>query len=113
MFLLLALAMVAESTTFHEVTVDLAHFGNDDTSSCIGGRCINVEDLTEAFMMESETNHRQLAQRKRYISYGALKSNSIPCNRRGQSYYNCQNRRKANPYNRGCTAITHCHRYTS
>ncbi|XWS15754.1 hypothetical protein CRYUN_Cryun34aG0029100 [Craigia yunnanensis] len=112
MFLLLALAMVAESTIFDEATWGLTHFGNDDTSSCIGGHCINVEDVTEA-LMDSETNHRQLAQKKRYISYGALKSNSVPCNRRGQSYYNCQNRRKANPYNRGCSAITHCRRYTS
>ncbi|XP_022721124.1 protein RALF-like 19 [Durio zibethinus] len=113
MFLLLALAMVAESSTFHETSWGPAHFGNDDTSSCIGGHCIGVEDVTDALMMDSETNRRQLAQTKRYISYGALKANSVPCNRRGQSYYDCQNRRKANPYNRGCSAITHCYRYTS
>ncbi|XWS18408.1 hypothetical protein CRYUN_Cryun32bG0041000 [Craigia yunnanensis] len=112
MFLLLALAMVAESTTFHEASWGLDHFGNDDTNSSIGGHRVNVEDVTET-LMDSETNRRQLAQRKRYISYGALKANSVPCNRRGQSYYNCKNRRRANPYNRGCSAITHCHRYTS
>ncbi|XP_022777348.1 protein RALF-like 19 [Durio zibethinus] len=110
-FLLLALAMVAESTPFDEDSWGLAHFGNDDINSCIDGQC-NVEDVTEA-LMDSETTRRQLAQRKRYISYGALKANSAPCNRRGQSYYNCHNRKRANPYNRGCSAITHCYRYTS
>ncbi|XP_022724743.1 protein RALF-like 19 [Durio zibethinus] len=111
MFLLLALAMVAESTVFDEASWDLDHFGNDDINSCIGGHC-NVEDGTET-LMDSEITRRQLAQGKRYISYGALKANSIPCNRRGQSYYNCQSRRKANPYNRGCSVITHCYRFTS
>ncbi|XP_021294813.1 protein RALF-like 19 [Herrania umbratica] len=109
-FLLLALAMVAESTTFHEASWGLTHFGNDELSSCIDGQC-DVEDLTET-LMDSEINRRQLAQ-KRYISYGALKANSVPCNRRGNSYYNCQNKKRANPYNRGCSAITHCYRYTS
>nr|CAD1834000.1 unnamed protein product [Ananas comosus var. bracteatus] len=27
---------------------------------------------------------------QRYISYGALKRDQIPCSRRGQSYYNCK-----------------------
>ncbi|XVF27626.1 hypothetical protein REPUB_Repub14bG0124600 [Reevesia pubescens] len=116
MFLLLSLAMVAESTTFHDSTWGLTHFVNDDietTRSCIGEQCdLNVEDVTET-LMDSETNRRQLARRKRYISYGALKKNSVPCNRRGRSYYNCGRRTKANPYKRGCTAITRCHRYTS
>ncbi|XVF25788.1 hypothetical protein REPUB_Repub13aG0243600 [Reevesia pubescens] len=115
MFLLLALAVVAESTTFHESTWGLSRFGNDDDtiSSCIGGFCdLNVEDITET-LMDSETNRRQLGGKKRYISYGALKANSVPCSRRGSSYYNCQRSTTANPYNRGCSAITHCYRYTS
>ncbi|XVE88066.1 hypothetical protein DITRI_Ditri19aG0038700 [Diplodiscus trichospermus] len=72
MFLLLALAMVAESTTLDEASWGLAHFGDDVTSSCIGGQCIDVEDMTE-ILMDSETNHRQLAKGKKYISYDVLK----------------------------------------
>ncbi|KAJ1691041.1 hypothetical protein LUZ63_015196 [Rhynchospora breviuscula] len=53
---------------------------------------------------------RGLAFRKRYISYEALKKNRVPCNRRGQSYYNCQRGRQANPYKRGCSFITKCAR---
>ncbi|OMO65214.1 Rapid ALkalinization Factor [Corchorus olitorius] len=107
MFLLFALAMAAEASW------DLAHFGNDDDfNSCSGGTCSSVEDLTEALMMDSEMTRRQLAGRKKFWSYDALKPNSIPCNRRGNSYYNCQDRKQANPYNRGCTVITHCYRFT-
>lgn len=53
---------------------------------------------------------RSLQWRKRYISYDALKKNRVPCNRRGQSYYNCQRGRQANPYRRGCSFITKCAR---
>ncbi|XP_022138421.1 protein RALF-like 33 [Momordica charantia] len=59
------------------------------------------------FEMDSEINRRILAT-MRYISYGALKRNSVPCSRRGASYYNCQPGAQANPYNRGCSAITRC-----
>ncbi|XVE51356.1 hypothetical protein DITRI_Ditri02bG0033800 [Diplodiscus trichospermus] len=112
-FLLLALTMVAESTTNYDATWGLAHFGNDvDAGSCIDGQCMNVEDEADVLMMDSEANRRQLANKKKYISYEALKANSIPCNRRGNSYYNCQIRRKANPYTRGCSVITHCYRFT-
>nr|CAN78122.1 hypothetical protein VITISV_041547 [Vitis vinifera] len=63
-------------------------------------------------MMDSETNRRSLAQRRRYISYGALRRNQVPCNRRGRSYYNCRRGGRANPYRRGCSVITKCHRFT-
>ena len=47
----------------------------------------------------------------RYISYAALRADQIPCNRRGQSYYNnCGTMERANPYQRGCSAITRCAR---
>ena len=49
-----------------------------------------------------------------YISYGALRANRIPCPpRSGRSYYthNCfKARGPANPYARGCSAITRCRR---
>ncbi|KAJ1699393.1 hypothetical protein LUZ63_007905 [Rhynchospora breviuscula] len=43
-----------------------------------------------------------------YISYGALQADSVPCSQRGASYYNCQPGASANPYSRGCSAITQC-----
>ncbi|KAK2358276.1 Protein RALF-like 33 [Trifolium repens] len=66
------------------------------------------EDDTE-FLMDSESNRRILAAR-RYISYGALRRNTVPCSRRGASYYNCRPGAQANPYRRGCSAITRCRR---
>lgn len=100
--LVLALALVAGSCSpvFNHVEA-ISRF--DTVGDLLG------ED--EELMMDSEINRRQIAQ-KRYISYGALKKNSIPCNRRGQSYYNCKGMKKANPYRRGCSVITHCQRMT-
>lgn len=43
-----------------------------------------------------------------YISYGALRADSVPCSQRGASYYNCQPGASANPYTRSCTALTQC-----
>ncbi|XVF40473.1 hypothetical protein PTKIN_Ptkin01aG0116400 [Pterospermum kingtungense] len=111
MFLLLALATVVESTTFYEASWGLAHFGNNDSSSCIGGDCVNVEDVTKT-LMDSATNHRQLQQMKKHISYWALRRNAVPCSRPGESYYNCESMSKANPYSRGCLAITQCKRFS-
>ncbi|RAL45321.1 hypothetical protein DM860_014731 [Cuscuta australis] len=63
----------------------------------------------EEMSMESEMSRRVLAQ-TRYISYAALAADTIPCRRRGNSYYNCLSHQQANPYRRGCSAITHCAR---
>ncbi|TMW95611.1 hypothetical protein EJD97_008606 [Solanum chilense] len=71
------------------------------------GHCLDEEDENE-FGMESESSRRMLAYRRRYISYGALSSNRVPCSRRGASYYNCRPGAQANPYRRGCSAITRC-----
>ncbi|KAE9591727.1 putative rapid ALkalinization Factor [Lupinus albus] len=46
----------------------------------------------------------------RYIGYNSLTANKVPCGQRGRSYYNCQQRGRANPYRRACTAVTHCAR---
>ncbi|XP_022743207.1 rapid alkalinization factor-like isoform X2 [Durio zibethinus] len=59
----------------------------------------------EEFELDSEISRRILATTK-YISYGALQRNTVPCSRRGASYYNCQPGAQANPYNRGCSRIT-------
>ncbi|KAF8012849.1 hypothetical protein BT93_D0032 [Corymbia citriodora subsp. variegata] len=61
----------------------------------------------EELAMDSETNRRILAGR-RYISYGALRRGTVPCSRRGASYYNCRPGAPANPYSRACSRITRC-----
>ncbi|XP_042475602.1 protein RALF-like 1 [Macadamia integrifolia] len=59
------------------------------------------------FEMDTEINRRILAT-SNYISYAALKRNSVPCSKRGASYYNCKSGAQANPYSRGCSKITRC-----
>ncbi|KAL9679153.1 hypothetical protein QQ045_017009 [Rhodiola kirilowii] len=109
--LLLALAMVVESSPNYSFD----QFGVARLAA-MGDGGLKVGDLIsydEEKMMTSESERRILAQAKKYISYGALKKNSVPCNKRGRSYYNCNSRQKANPYRRGCSKITNCHRYTN
>ncbi|CAL8991449.1 unnamed protein product [Prunus brigantina] len=75
------------------------------SSRSAGGLIAEDEDLE--LPMESEISRRILAT-NRYISYGALRRNTVPCSRRGASYYNCRPGAQANPYSRGCSAITRC-----
>lgn len=71
------------------------------------GECMGAGAGGGEFEMDSESNRRILAT-DNYISYGALQSNTVPCSVRGASYYNCQTGAQANPYSRGCSAITQC-----
>lgn len=57
---------------------------------------------------DSEITRRILAPKKKYISYDSLNKNTVPCSKRGASYYNCKAGAQANPYSRGCSAITRC-----
>ncbi|KAL9232439.1 hypothetical protein vseg_007551 [Gypsophila vaccaria] len=107
------LLIVAESTTYNDATWGMTRLSSDNsdlpaTRSCNGlvGDCIG--DMEE--MLDSESNRRQLAGRRRRISYEAMKRDRVPCNRPGQSYYYCRGNVQANPYRRGCTYITHCAR---
>ncbi|RZR99897.1 hypothetical protein BHM03_00029522 [Ensete ventricosum] len=59
------------------------------------------------FDMGTEASRRILAWSS-YISYNALRRDSVPCSRRGASYYNCRPGAHANPYSRSCSAITRC-----
>ncbi|CAI9768964.1 unnamed protein product [Fraxinus pennsylvanica] len=77
-------------------------------SGCNGTIAECLSDTDEEFDLDSESNRRVLATRRRYISYGALQRNNVPCSRRGASYYNCRPGAQANPYTRGCSAITRC-----
>ncbi|GKU93152.1 hypothetical protein SLEP1_g6776 [Rubroshorea leprosula] len=76
------------------------------------GVCIN-RDNEEAMMLDPEITRRALVQGQRYISYAALKQDNVPCKQRGRSYYNCGASGRANPYQRGCSVITHCYRFTN
>ncbi|XP_028771231.1 rapid alkalinization factor-like [Neltuma alba] len=65
------------------------------------------ECMGEGGTMEMEMSRRILAT-SQYISYRALQRNTVPCSQKGASYYNCQPGAAANPYTRGCAAITRC-----
>ncbi|XP_074592428.1 protein RALF-like 1 [Curcuma longa] len=79
----------------------------DAASTCSGGECAGAWE--EEAAMPTESSRRALAA-TRYVSYDVLKKDRVPCSQRGQSYYNCQQHGKANPYRRGCTVITRCAR---
>lgn len=98
MALTLAISMVAaEASEIHDIhfPVIISNKGANDLT----------EDENE-FLLSSMESHR-------YISYESLKANQVPCGRRGNSYYGCQQRGRANPYRRGCSAVTHCARNTN
>ncbi|KAM3320753.1 hypothetical protein P3S67_007955 [Capsicum chacoense] len=80
---------------------------------CNGGLVGNCIEDEEEMMMESDITRRVLQGQGRYISYGAMAKNNIPCNTRGASYYNCHANKRVNPYRRGCTKITRCARSNS
>jgi len=111
-FLLLALAMVADkANSFPDSTWGgVSHF-NHVVVGGAGAIGDFIGDDNE-MLLDSEASRRSLARGRSYIGYDALKANQVPCGRRGHSYYNCQKRQRANPYKRGCSAITHCARYT-
>lgn len=69
-----------------------------------------VEKVDEEDLMDSESNRRVLLMQKKYISYGTLKRDLVPCDTPGASYYNCKAPGAANTYNRGCEIITRCAR---
>ncbi|KAJ3692090.1 hypothetical protein LUZ60_012440 [Juncus effusus] len=69
-------------------------------------RC-SSDEMVAGYGLE-EAVRRGLAGGVRYISYEALKKDRVPCNRRGNSYYNCMRTTRANPYRRGCSIITRC-----
>ncbi|KAG1346574.1 protein RALF-like 22 [Cocos nucifera] len=116
-FLLFILAIADSSSLGDEVStaeLDLSNFSGSDAelenSRTLGGERVEEEE-EEMGWMEAEVGRRELvAYRGRFISYGALSRNRVPCGRRGNSYYNCQQHQRANPYRRGCSIITQCAR---
>ncbi|EAY83408.1 hypothetical protein OsI_38624 [Oryza sativa Indica Group] len=75
------------------------------------GECLEGGDVDgeegELGSASGEAHRRVLAGRG-YISYQSLRRDSVPCSRRGASYYNCRPGASANPYHRGCSRITRC-----
>ncbi|XP_058200145.1 rapid alkalinization factor-like [Rhododendron vialii] len=71
------------------------------------GECMGAAGDQGEFDMDSESNRRILTTTK-YISYGVLERDFVPCSIKGTSYYNCVLGGQANPYTRGCSAITQC-----
>ncbi|MCO5558884.1 hypothetical protein L7F22_012474 [Adiantum nelumboides] len=72
--------------------------------------------IGSSFMIEeAEMSRRMLIASlgTRYISYGALISDRVPCSQAGRSYYGCRGSGPVNPYTRGCSRITHCYRDVS
>ncbi|XP_058200144.1 rapid alkalinization factor-like [Rhododendron vialii] len=112
-FLVLVLSLLVVSSTAVKATGNHHEWSSwiptKQAAACRGsiGECMGAGAGGGEFEMDSESNRRILAT-DNYISYGALQSNTVPCSVRGASYYNCQTGAQANPYSRGCSAITQC-----
>ncbi|KAJ6314967.1 hypothetical protein OIU78_018449 [Salix suchowensis] len=66
-----------------------------------GGCSEKIGECFEEPEMESEISGRVLLMQKKYISYGTLRRDLVPCDKPGASYYDC-NARQAHRYSRGC-----------
>ncbi|KAL9236427.1 hypothetical protein vseg_011100 [Gypsophila vaccaria] len=104
--LILALVIVAEATSYNDANWGMTRLSSGD-GDLLAMRSCNGRVADEKDMLDSESARRQLAGRRRRISYEAMKRDRVPCNRPGQSYYYCKGNAQANPYRRGCTYITH------
>uniref|UniRef100_A0A0D9WDR5 Rapid alkalinization factor 1 n=1 Tax=Leersia perrieri TaxID=77586 RepID=A0A0D9WDR5_9ORYZ len=78
------------------------------------GQCaaaIGDDDEEDGGLLRRELAAARRKPSNKYVSYAALGSNQVPCNKRGQTYYqNCGKDKQVNPYRRGCSAITRCSR---
>ncbi|XP_010532737.1 PREDICTED: protein RALF-like 24 [Tarenaya hassleriana] len=70
------------------------------------------EEDEEMMVLPSEISRRVMAMQRRYISYGTLRRDMVPCQKPGASYYECRSG-QANSYSKGCEIITRCARDTS
>uniref|UniRef100_A0ACD5VEG8 Uncharacterized protein n=1 Tax=Avena sativa TaxID=4498 RepID=A0ACD5VEG8_AVESA len=114
---LLLLALAASAASAFTTAGDLG--GAAAVVMRRGGRTCRgtVGDCMEYFGVDGEGEgdvaamagkRRLLQDGSGYIGYDALRRDSVPCSQRGASYYNCQPGAEANPYSRGCSAITQC-----
>ncbi|KAK8585821.1 hypothetical protein V6N13_050791 [Hibiscus sabdariffa] len=109
---ILALHVASSSSTLDLVDHHFLPIKSECRGSIADCLMLNGEespDFDSEFAVDSEISRRILTA-TRYISYGALRRNTVPCSRRGASYYNCRPGAQANPYSRGCSRITRCRR---
>uniref|UniRef100_A0A6N2MDC4 Uncharacterized protein n=1 Tax=Salix viminalis TaxID=40686 RepID=A0A6N2MDC4_SALVM len=71
-----------------------------DAAVSRGGCSEKIGECFEEPEMESEISRRVLLMQKKYISYGTLRRDLVPCDKPGASYYDC-NARQAHRYSRG------------
>ncbi|VVB01257.1 unnamed protein product [Arabis nemorensis] len=76
---------------------------NEEIDAMLIRNSLTGED--EELIMPSEISRRVLMAQKRYIGYGTLRRDMVPCQKPGASYYDCRSG-QANSYNRGCETIT-------
>ncbi|XP_068655467.1 rapid alkalinization factor-like [Aristolochia californica] len=81
---------------------------SDGCSGSMGEGCVWEAEME----MDSEINRRVLMAQKRYISYGSLQKDQVPCSTPGAPYYNCRSHGRGVGYSRGCEVITGCGRDT-
>ncbi|KAG2647447.1 protein RALF-like 22 [Panicum virgatum] len=107
----LAVAAASASSYVRAADKELMIIGGDDDvfglGGVIGGRR-RLEDLNGTSPDANATSADGNSTSTGYISYLALSRDSVPCSQRGASYYNCRPGAEANPYSRGCSAITQC-----
>ncbi|KAE8770308.1 protein RALF-like 22 [Hordeum vulgare] len=98
-------------------TADVAGWMRPGPSSCEGTveECLREREHDGGFGLrrrlfyeEEEEDGGGYPTHTQYISYSALMRDSVPCSVPGASYYNCHPGAVANPYSRGCSAITQC-----
>ena len=107
----LAVAAASASAYVRAADEEAMIIGADDDvfglGGMIGGRR-RLDDLNGTSPDANATSADANSTATGYISYLALFRDSVPCSQRGASYYNCQPGAEANPYSRGCSAITQC-----
>jgi hypothetical protein len=108
LLLLAVSASVSASALSGDLDLELALVAGRP-GECRGtvAECLAEEEESELGSADAE-GHRRALRGRRYISYGALRRDNVPCSRRGASYYNCRPGGQANPYRRGCSRITRC-----
>lgn len=104
-------AVLAASAYARAADQELIVGGDDDVfglGGMIGRRRLDDLNGTSAPSPDANAPSAGNGTTRGYISYLALSRGSAPCSLRGASYYNCRPGAEANPYSRGCSAITQC-----
>jgi hypothetical protein len=109
-------ATAAAELVIHGRTAAAAGWMRPEPSSCGGTEEECLREYGGGLGLRRRLNYYEeeeggdggYSTQPQYISYAALMRNSVPCSVPGASYYNCEPGGDANPYSRGCSAITQC-----